>query len=918
MKTSNLLRRHFTHTTLFIAAGLLVAGVTVTFLRADASGAPSVNTQASPLHPLFPLLDEDGQNVLASGGAVSTMQTCGACHDTDFIQEHSYHASQGIQDLTGPGELPGSRAWDTSPGLFGRWSPIAYRYLTPGGDAIMDLGTPGWIMTYGPRHVGGGPAAYAPDGTPLEELELVPGDPQTHVLDPDTGEMIAWDWQESGVVEMNCFLCHTAGPDNQARIQSLHTGEFRWANTATLLGTGIVSREGESYQWNPEAFDEQGNVKKENLAVQDPDNENCAACHGLVHDDLSEPLTVSGCDPASLRTVTTGQIISPQRLSDTGMNLDGKEALGRPWDIHADRLLSCTDCHYSLNNPVYALESEESRPDHLLFDPRRLDLGEYLYQPLHQFARGQSAHNTVAPQLRDTMRRCDSCHSIEATHNWLPYKERHVEAISCESCHIPNMYSNALMQYDWTVITTESTGVNACRGIEGDPDSAGALITGFQPVLLPKDSIDAETQLAPFNLVTTFYWVHGDPPRPVRLIDLESVYLEDGQYAADILAALDSDGDGQLGKEELALDTQSKFDLIAAKLGALGLEQVRIQGEIQPYSINHTVANGEWVLRECESCHSEDSRITESFQIATYLPGGVEPQFVGDSTTAPAGEFTIAEDGGLFFKPDTRQQGLYVLGLDAVYWVDLLGGLAFMGVLLGVSVHAGVRVYHAARSKPEDVEIERVYMYSVYERLWHWLQTATIVGLLFTGLIIHKPDVFGLFSFRYVVLVHNILAAILVVNAGLALFYHLASGEIKQFVPRPYGFFDQAITQARYYLGGIFKGEAHPFEKTPDKKLNPLQQITYFSILNVLLPLQVITGALMWGAQQWPEIANTLGGLPFLAPFHSLNAWLFAAFIVLHVYLTTTGHRPLTAIQAMVDGWDEVEKHTNSNDEEEA
>ena len=32
-----------------------------------------------------------------------------------------------------------------------------------------------------------------------------------------------------------------------------------------------------------------------------------------------------------------------------------------------------------------------------------------------------------------------------------------------------------------------------------------------------------------------------------------------------------------------------------------------------------------------------------------------------------------------------------------------------------------------------------------------------------------------------------------------------------------------------------------------------------------------------------------LGGLPYLAPFHTLIAWLLATFIVAHVYLTTTG-----------------------------
>jgi thiosulfate reductase cytochrome b subunit len=158
-----------------------------------------------------------------------------------------------------------------------------------------------------------------------------------------------------------------------------------------------------------------------------------------------------------------------------------------------------------------------------------------------------------------------------------------------------------------------------------------------------------------------------------------------------------------------------------------------------------------------------------------------------------------------------------------------------------------------------------------------------------------------------VVLVHNILAGIVIVNAALSLFYHLASGEIRQYLPRPAGFFDDAIRQAIFYLRGIFNGEPHPFEKTPERKLNPLQQATYFGLLNVLLPLQVITGALMWGAQRWPDLTARLGGLPFLAPFHTLVAWLFAAFVVGHVYLTTTGHAPLASIQAMMMGWDHLE-----------
>jgi hypothetical protein len=49
--------------------------------------------------------------------------------------------------------------------------------------------------------------------------------------------------------------------------------------------------------------------------------------------------------------------------------------------------------------------------------------------------------------------------------------------------------------------------------------------------------------------------------------------------------------------------------------------------------------------------------------------------------------------------------------------------------------------------------------------------------------------------------------------------------------------------------------------------------------------------------------------LTYLAPLHTLIAWLFASFILAHVYLTTTGPTPLAAINAMMVGWDEVEIH---------
>jgi hypothetical protein len=129
-------------------------------------------------------------------------------------------------------------------------------------------------------------------------------------------------------------------------------------------------------------------------------------------------VTLSGCSLTEWQTATTGQLISPDKISASGMNLANKEDLTRSWDIHAERGLECTDCHFSLNNPTYYQTSES--PDHLQFDPRRLEIGEYLQRPDHNIARARA--QTTGARAQGTMRRCESCHDAEPVHAWLPLR----------------------------------------------------------------------------------------------------------------------------------------------------------------------------------------------------------------------------------------------------------------------------------------------------------------------------------------------------------------------------------------------------------------------------------------------------------------------------------------------------------------
>ncbi|MGF1504794.1 MAG: cytochrome b/b6 domain-containing protein [Anaerolineae bacterium] len=751
---------------------------------------------ASPLHPDFPLLDASGRNVQASGAPVSMLQTCGTCHDTDFITQHSDHSGAALASLV---RLPGY--------------PV--------------------------------------------EAPAAPAD------------------------ETNCFLCHMTDPDAGAYLAALAAGDTAAANEATL---------GELLA-DPETFNADGTARSEVLGIQDPSDENCAACHGTIHEDMRTPLTI---EAYGWTTETTGQIFSGQRIAASGLNVSGKNTIDRSWDVHAERVVSCVDCHYATNNPVYTQTSGAARPAHLTFDPRRMDFGDYLFQPLHQLNGG--AANPMA---------CTDCHEALPTHQWLPYAQQHMDQLACETCHIPTMPAPARASTDWTVVRADGGPVETWRGIDGDPQAlTTSLIMGSEPVLLPVTDASGETVLAPHNVITTWYWADGDGS-PVPPDVLRAAYLTaEGTYHPDVLAAFDADGSGTLGDAELLISTDAQEALIAERLGVPG---AHIASEVLTYPIHHGVVQGDWATASCETCHTAESRLVAPITLANRTPGGVVPAF-------EPGGMLVEADGTLIYQPETQPASgsvqLYVLGHDAARWADLLGIATLLGTIGGVTIHGGLRVL-AARRRPDHhgAQVEEVYMYAAYERLWHWLQTLTIFLLIATGLVIHKPDLFGMFGFAWMVRIHNVLAALLLANAALAAFYHLASGEIKQFLPQPRGFFDRMIRQTLYYVRGIFRDEPHPFEKTPERKMNPIQQVTYFGLLNVLLPLQVITGILMWGIQRWPQIGARIGGLTFIAPLHTLGMWLFATFIIVHVYMTTTGHTPLANIKAMLVGWDEVEVH---------
>lgn len=661
-----------------VPVALLVAGVVGASLA-----RPDVARAGSPMHPDVRLLDDAGDGVLESGRPVSPARTCGQCHDVEFIERHDFHATLGADERRAPGTVAGGRPWDTSAGPFGRWDPATNRRLALEDDARFDLGVADWLRTVGQRHVGGGPARLGADGRPLDgEGPRV----ETHALDPVTGRPAPWDWAASGTAELDCFLCHVPGARADLRRATLAAGRFRWAATATLVGTGLVAADGDGFRWVREAFTKHGTADRAKLPLGRPTAAACGACH--LDPDAGTRGTFVGRDPRA-----GGQVVAPGRIADAALNLADKDARTGPFDVHAARLVGCTDCHHSLNDPARFAEAAGSRPGHLAYDARRLSVGEFVRTPSHDLAKGTSSRPHAAEGLDGTVRRCNGCHDVGDDHGrWLPDVGRHLQTLSCEACHVPHVPTPSVAQTDWTVLDAHGDPVVAHRGVEGAIDDPAALLTGYEPVLLPRRDADGRVRYVPHALATTWTWLGGVPERPVRPFDLRAAWFgADGAPHPDVVAALDTDRDGRLAASELALDTPAKVAAVRTRLVAVGVEAPRIVGTVEPTGLHHGIV-GAGAIRRCETCHAPDGRLARPTVVATRVPAGATATFSAHASVALPGSLAGDAGGPLVHTPSTSAAGRYVLRQDDAGVLDLVGLVAFVGTVLGVAGHALARV----------------------------------------------------------------------------------------------------------------------------------------------------------------------------------------------------------------------------------
>lgn len=196
--------------------------------------------------------------------------------------------------------------------------------------------------------------------------------------------------------------------------------------------------------------------------------------------------------------------------------------------------------------------------------------------------------------------------------------------------------------------------------------------------------------------------------------------------------------------------------------------------------------------------------------------------------------------------------------------------------------------------------MKKVYLYKKFERFWHWGQTLLILTLIFTGFEIHGTT--NWLGYETSVRVHNIAAWSFLVLIVFAIFWHITTDEWRQYMPT----LKNMKAQLDYYLVGIFADAPHPVKKRSLSKLNPFQRVTYFALKILIIPAMLISGLLYLYFSE-PILNIQIESLDWIAWLHTLGAYLLLAFLIVHLYLITTGHTVTSNLVAMVTGWETVD-----------
>ena len=295
----------------------------------------------------------------------------------------------------------------------------------------------------------------------------------------------------------------------------------------------------------------------------------------------------------------------------------------------------------------------------------------------------------------------------------------------------------------------------------------------------------------------------------------------------------------------------------------------------------HTIPLVKTKVASCQTCHTRftalSSKKPEPTSFWTYI---IQARFIN---------------------ADVLKKYGYVVGATRIPLLDTIIVLVVIGPLGLPVVHGGLR-FLTRRKEPFELPEEKILLHPALERIWHWFQALCIVMLIISGILIHWPEA-APHWFDWAVTWHNVFGWAVVCAWIFWLIYNVATRRIRHYIPRKGEIPGGLITQAKFYGYGIFKHEPHPYAPTEDNKFNPLQKIAYLKFQLFLFPILLISGLLYMYPTSFAGIINAIGGIAVVGVIHFILGALFAAFLMAHLYLATTGETIGENFKAIIWGY---------------
>ncbi|NWG04489.1 MAG: hypothetical protein HXY44_16675, partial [Syntrophaceae bacterium] len=237
----------------------------------------------------------------------SPKKTCGDCHDYHPIS-NAYHFQQGRTNGAGKivisDTFDSKYPWNLSSGMYGKYlagsmdlSLLAKKVNR--NPSEIDKSSFSFVQNCGPCHPGGGWSEYDRKGRPYYDEESkkfgYESSEESHLLDGDyapyrdSKEDVGAPWDQSGVSEADCLICHLKGYQWKERGDALQRKFFKYGpSVGAGWATAEISKDNMGNSKVDTIIIDYTNKKVadfENLNLQivrKPPDENCWSCHAVA------------------------------------------------------------------------------------------------------------------------------------------------------------------------------------------------------------------------------------------------------------------------------------------------------------------------------------------------------------------------------------------------------------------------------------------------------------------------------------------------------------------------------------------------------------------------------------------------------------------------------------------------------------